>query len=498
MPTSLLKYLQIDSPTKKIMKHSNLDKIDPLLTKLRVTGETHIAPRSASKPTCTTDQDLLSRSKQRRDYLQSSYNELKKYAVHDKVVQTKEDVKEYRGTSYRTRQLWDFDNEAIEPSAILTTKRMSAEKNGVWTAKDVRREARQSVTRQVQRDLLEMEEFNEGMKRRIAQYSPVLKKNDNTKKLMDEKREADEEAARLELKLNLSNEENRQKNFVDDGYGKILSRPKAAPLKGPYMGINSEAGMNDKSEEYVSISEARLQRIRELNKQNYEDRASQYAGPDLADEELEKKISNDSMDEIMPPPPRYLSLFKEKISRTTEYTETPSNTDDMIPTLPRYLRTMKEKSHSQPELTDATSSRPPFSPPTRYFKSRTHAQSLSPPRRPLTTSRLQISAPPTSTVHQTINGSPSSFYVSTNQDDGNAASVRSALSDGTPGQRSSSSRSNNVAQTTLSVILGRIEDAKENFKKALVEEDVKKQAELASLITRLGEAAVAMRKLEDL
>jgi hypothetical protein len=50
----------------------------------------------------------------------------------------------------------------------------------------------------------------------------------------------------------------------------------------------------------------------------------------------------------------------------------------------------------------------------------------------------------------------------------------------------------------LSVILGRIEDAKENFKKALIEDDVKKQAELASLITRLGEAAVAMRKLEDM
>ncbi|KAL7505277.1 hypothetical protein ACHAXN_005699 [Cyclotella atomus] len=483
------------------MKYS-LDKVDPLLTKLRISeGRHHIPPRSASKPSCQTNEDLISRSKQRRDYLQSSYEELIKYAVHENVNKPEEEVETYRGTTHRTRKLWDFDNENAreEPSPLLTMRRDDAiQTDKAWSAKDVRREARQCVTRQVQKDLLLIEEFNEGVKRRIAKYSPVAKRDD-AKKLMEEKRQADQEAARLELKLNLSNEENKSTN-VDDGYGKVLSgKPKAAPRKGPYRGINLETETNQKSEGYMSMSEARLQRIRELNKHNYEGRVSRYSEPEITTERQDSKSqsSSDTTDEIMPPPPRYFKLIKERTSQP-ESTELYNNKDEQLHPLPRYLRNIKENSHSQPELAEIPSSRPPFSPPTRATKSRSYTQSLSPPRRPITT-RMQFSTPPSNADHQTINGSPSSYYVSTNAD-GDAASIRSGLSDGTPGQRSnsSSSRSNNVAQTTLSVILGRIEDAKDNFKKALVEDDVKKQAELASLITRLGEAAIAMRKLEDL
>ena len=72
-------------------------------------------------------------------------------------------------------------------------------------------------------------------------------------------------------------------------------------------------------------------------------------------------------------------------------------------------------------------------------------------------------------------------------------SVKSGLSEGTPCETS-----NNIVQSTLSTILNRIDEAKENFKTALAEGDIKKQAELADLITRLGEAAVTMRKLEGL
>jgi hypothetical protein len=248
--------------------------------------------------------------------------------------------------------------------------------------------------------------------------------------------------------------------------------------------------VDEKSEEYVSTSTARLERIRELNKKSYEGRSARQSDGDLEGEKVEKN----SFDEIMPPPPRYLSLIKER-TRFLEDSEA-----DEMPTPPRYRTSFKDKSHSQPELTapasEAISTRPPFSPPTKS-NSRAHTQSLSPPRRPLPSSRMQFATPPSNSKH--TNESPSSYYVSTNPD-ADAISIRSALSDGTPGQRSNSpsSRSNNVAQTTLSVILGRIEDAKENFKKALIEDDVKKQAELASLITRLGEAAVAMRKLEDM
>jgi len=47
------------------------------------------------------------------------------------------------------------------------------------------------------------------------------------------------------------------------------------------------------------------------------------------------------------------------------------------------------------------------------------------------------------------------------------------------------------------MLLSRLEEAKGNFGKALMEGDVEKQAELAGLMTRLGEAAVTMRKLEQ-
>lgn len=66
------------------------------------------------------------------------------------------------------------------------------------------------------------------------------------------------------------------------------------------------------------------------------------------------------------------------------------------------------------------------------------------------------------------------------------------------GSHVSSLEPQSVAQSALEVILGRIEEAKSNFQKALVEDNVEKQTEMAALIAKLGEAAVAMRKLEQL
>ena len=474
------------------MRFSDPNKVDPFLTKLRTSEGKHIPPRSASKPfSPTTNDDLLSRSKQRRDYLQSSYNELQRYARHDLVERKPETNPEERGTSYRTRKLWDFDSTDDEgPSPPLSVTRYTTEDTKeVWTAKDIRREARQSVTRQVQKDLIEMEHFNEGMKKRISKYGQVSKKDENTG-VRDERRESGSEKDNgNDLSLSLSNEENRNRNIVDDGYGKVVSpRPMASrSQRKVYRGINSEVEpARDNSEEYVSISETRLQRIRELNKQNYEGRALRYSDGDLGSQGSNaKSTSNNEADEIMPPPPRYLQIIKEKSHLESEY-------------------------DARRTRSDVTSARPPFSPPTEASsKARAYTKSLSPPRRPLTSFKMQFSTPPPNQEYNTINGpqmelsspptkfdpnpSPSSFYVSTRESD--AISIRSGLSEGTP---CDSTGSKQVAQGTLSVILGRIDDAKENFKKALLEDDVKKQAELASLITRLGEAAVAMRKLEDL
>lgn len=62
----------------------------------------------------------------------------------------------------------------------------------------------------------------------------------------------------------------------------------------------------------------------------------------------------------------------------------------------------------------------------------------------------------------------------------------------------SQSVANNVASGTLKIVLSRIDEAKEQFVKALEDNDVKKQSELAALLARLGEAATAMRKLGQL
>ena len=60
------------------------------------------------------------------------------------------------------------------------------------------------------------------------------------------------------------------------------------------------------------------------------------------------------------------------------------------------------------------------------------------------------------------------------------------------------SHANNVASGTLKIVLSRVDEAKEQFVKALEENDVQKQSELAALLARLGEAAAAMKKLGQL
>eukprot|EP00956_Cyclotella_meneghiniana_P007568 scaffold10205_cov52-Cyclotella_meneghiniana.AAC.5 len=591
------------------MTFSDVDKIDPLLTKLRITdGNTHIPPRSASKPTSSTlisstnNNDIISRSQCRRENLLSSYNELKKYQRHDAAAEDKKEEvsEEYRGTSYRTRKLWDFDiavKGEEESSPVPTARRIaSTADGGLWSAKDVRREARESVTRQVQKDILEMEQMHEGMKKRMAQYGPSV----SGKKVLDEVRQATIKAIeKAELRSDRSDEENTNINVIDDGYGKVVSPMKAQRNKGPYCGINEDDFLPNSNEEYVSTSAARLQRIRELNKQNYEHKLTNST-MDEVDERIEAKRSyesSDSVDEIMPTPPRYLRIIKERTFVGSESDEMKTNTSPLktrqatasskppfsppttnpsattrasqSPPKQQLTATNRQRSaspfnsrdeiakaranvQSQPKqpltATNQQRSASPFNSRDEIAKGRTYSQ--SPPRHPLTATNQQRSASPFNSRDETVNakrniqspprqrltstnmqrsaspfnprneivktrsysqsnprgqfstplskserrtnsGSPSTFYVSTKESE--SVSVKSGLSEGT-----SCHRSNNIVQSTLSVILSRIDEAKENFKKALSEGDIQKQAELADLITRLGEAAVTMRKLEGL
>eukprot|EP00956_Cyclotella_meneghiniana_P020905 scaffold37502_cov23-Cyclotella_meneghiniana.AAC.1 len=404
---------------------------------------------------------------------------------------------------------------------------------------------------------------------------------------------------KAELRSDRSDEENTNINVIDDGYGKVVSPMKAQRNKGPYCGINEDDFLPNSSEEYVSTSAARLQRIRALNKQNYEHKLTNST-MDVVDERIEAKRSyesSDSVDEIMPTPPRYLRIIKERTFVGSKSDETKTNTS---PTKTRQATASSKPPFSHPTKNPSATTRASQSPPKQQLtatnrqrsaspfnsrdeiakartnvqspprqpltstnrqrsaspfnsrdeiaKARTNVQSQpkqpltatnqqrsaspfnsrdeiakarrnvqSPPRQPLTSTNMQRSAspfnprneisktrsysqstprgqfstPPSKSEHRTNSGSPSSIYVSTKESE--SVSVKSGLSEGT-----SCHRSNNIVQSTLSVILSRIDEAKENFKKALSEGDIKKQAELADLITRLGEAAVTMRKLEDL
>ena len=62
---------------------------------------------------------------------------------------------------------------------------------------------------------------------------------------------------------------------------------------------------------------------------------------------------------------------------------------------------------------------------------------------------------------------------------------------------SESQQCQSVAQSTLNILLARIDEAKMNFSQAIHDGNVEKQLELGELISKLGEAAVAMRKLEQ-
>ncbi|KAL3800471.1 hypothetical protein HJC23_011708 [Cyclotella cryptica] len=518
------------------MKFGNLENVDPHLTKLRVSdgGGKRVPPRAASKAVSQTDgsDDMISRSKQRREYLQSSYDELLKCQhqrqlhraadeVHHKSRSDKDNssevqMEEYRGSSYRTRKLWDFDLKVTEETdtSLLSPRPAVATDSGkaLWTASDIRRELRQTVTHQVRQDLIEMEHFSEGMRRRIAHYNPVLKKEDGTRVVLDEKRDdsergnSKENAAGIELRLTFSNEEKETRKItdvVDDGYGKVVATSKASASRvarqSSYCGMNEEyqsraLKAEDKSEEYFSTTTSgidsyaspravRLQRIRELNKQNHQDRTTRRSSQEDIGVDTALTTRNHTMDEIMPPSPRYYRIIRERNALLTDVESTAS------PVIDTYYQ--------------SSSSKPPFSPPVKSIKSRTgYSQSLSPPKRQLTFSRRQLLTPPSNQRHSTKNVQSPNIVAT--EPDTDAISIKSALSDdnltATPSQRSSStsSKSQSVAQTTLSVILERIEDAKENFQKALTDENVEKLAELASLIARLGEAAVAMKKLEDL
>lgn len=90
---------------------------------------------------------------------------------------------------------------------------------------------------------------------------------------------------------------------------------------------------------------------------------------------------------------------------------------------------------------------------------------------------------------------PASYVINYSSQDTLSAAV-SVLGDDMPTENGS--RCQSVAQSTLAVLLSRIEEANASFATALVDEDVEKQTELAGLMTRLGEAAVTNWDLERL
>ena len=305
----------------------NFDTIDPHLSKLRISeGGKHISRNAASSRPTRNEEDLIARSTRRREFIKENCEELRRYHHTD----AREPVAEIGGGEVvrtgtcRMRKLWDFDstdadmNNNISKNNSELMPRLSMEDNkSTWTAKDIRREHRQTVTRQVRQDILEMEQ---GMRRWMHLYNP---REDGTSVVLSERDDGGHREDGVELRLTISNEENETSNYVksaEDGYGKLPSPSKAG--RKPYIGMNEEyqslSLTQTNSHECASTSTAkignvtneraaRLQRIRELNKQNYKEREANES------ESVTRRV--DTVDEIMPPVPRYYSIIRERNER---------------------------------------------------------------------------------------------------------------------------------------------------------------------------------------
>ena len=161
------------------------------------------------------------------------------------------------------------------------------------------------------------------MRRRMHLYNP---REDGTSVVVSERDDGGHREDGVELRLTISNEENETSNYVksaEDGYGKLPSPSKAG--RKPYIGMNEEyqslSLTQTNSHECASTAStstakignvtneraARLQRIRELNKQNYKEREANES------ESVTRRV--DTVDEIMPPVPRYYSIIRERNER---------------------------------------------------------------------------------------------------------------------------------------------------------------------------------------
>ena len=119
------------------------------------------------------------------------------------------------------------------------------------------------------------------------------------------------------------------------------------------------------------------------------------------------------------------------------------------------------------------------------------AGATTPPPSPKTCERRTVDddprAPPSSSLLGSVVAHPARLD----------ASIKSILSDDASNVSDAQShRSQSVATSALDVLLHRIDEAQRSFRTALAEGSLEKQSELAALIANLGEAAVAMRKLE--
>lgn len=213
--------------------------------------------------------------------------------------------------------------------------------------------------------------------------------------------------------------------------------------------------------------------------------------PISATNEEDKVTSiNDRRRPKSPPPHNRFQSPPKRFSRSSRTRDQPPTPEGGGTVSSRYSQEAKEDTLATPSPS-RNFGRKAFTSPGSYTRPPRNSLSITPSNyfNEETTPRPSSSASVVSSVY--INRHKEKDQYS------DSASVKSALSDIDDTTAHHSQYSQSVAQSTLQIILHRLDDAKVHFEKALVENDVKNQSELAGLITRLGEAAVVMKKLEQ-
>ena len=308
-----------------------------------------------------------------------------------------------------------------------------------WNNAELRRAHRYSLQKSVKMDIAEIEQFTRDMKARVKSYSPKAA-NDMKERVLLDKND------RVETKENLV-----LKNIMMDEFEEEERKEKMRKERQRQSGIKKLAYLP--STLYANNEDNAVRATTYLAGRWKARQCCNQGEDDITDKipQREREVPDDKLE----------AWWKERQENSQKIS---SSTSELFDQWWANQRQNQIKSRSG-QGKSTTSFLELEGEPTLEEDMKNKCTSLSFVNEP----SLQSSSPTVAAVHPTEHQIPSQSH----------------------------SAANNVASGALKFVLIRIDETKAQFAKALEENDVTKQGELADLLARLGEAAAAMRKLEE-